>query len=61
MTVQRPHYAFYYLGLSIVATLLFTCTALNLGPVGQLTTWQSTGAIIALFTILTAIQSIGGS
>ena len=61
MTTHEPQYAHYYPGLSVVSTLLFGCTVLNLGPLEHLTTMQSTGVVIALFTALTVAQSLWGS
>ncbi len=58
MTMQKIHYAHFYLALSIFSTLMFSCTVLNLGPLKQLTTIQSTGVIIALFSLLTLVQSL---
>ncbi|SIR77458.1 hypothetical protein SAMN05421858_3782 [Haladaptatus litoreus] len=61
MTLRKLHYAHYYLGLSILSMLLFTCTTLNLEPFKQLTTMYSTAIVVILFTLLTVIQSINDS
>ncbi len=61
MTTHNLHYAYYYLSLSILSTLLFTCTALDLWPLDKLTTMQSTGIIVILFTLVTLIQSINSN
>ncbi|WP_435159748.1 hypothetical protein [Haladaptatus sp. DFWS20] len=60
MTAHELRYAHYYLRLSVLSTLLFSCTVLNLGPLEQLTMTQSTGVVIALFTMLTLAQSLKG-
>ncbi|WP_433630464.1 hypothetical protein [Halomicrococcus sp. NG-SE-24] len=51
-------YAYYYLGLSIGATLLFGCTVLNIGPLAALSPATSTGVIIAAFTALTIVYTL---
>lgn len=54
-------YAYYYLGLSVGATLLFGCTVLNVGPLAALSPAASTGVIIAAFTALTIVHTLFAS
>ncbi|WP_458187826.1 hypothetical protein [Haladaptatus sp. NG-WS-4] len=57
---QTTRYAHYYLGLSVLSTLLFGSTVLNLGPLEQVSPMQSTVVVVVLFTALTIRLSSGG-